>query len=172
MHQQLPVSHLGAGLWCRSRWWHTLCVDCEGENVFMRPAAVKAPLRGPALNNRIVLGLLINVKGCWGNNSSSVIRSKQRQTRGPEAQQGPHQQVHILPGCHSHYWTDSVWCGLCLCLPTCACCSCAHSWDGDNCVSVFTSWLKISLPLHLTADWFDVGVKIHLFYQPHLKKIK
>lgn len=89
MHQQLPVSHLGAGLWCHSRWWHTLCVDCEGEDVFMRPAAVKAPLRGPALNNRIVLGLLINVKGCWGTIPavlSGANRGKQgalKLSRGP-----------------------------------------------------------------------------------------
>lgn len=34
-----------------------------GEDVFMSPAAVKAPVWGPALNNRIVPGLLINVKG-------------------------------------------------------------------------------------------------------------
>lgn len=68
---------------------HTLCVDCEGEDVFMRPAAVKAPLRGPALNNRIVLGLLINVKGCWGTIPavlSGANRGKQgalKLSRGP-----------------------------------------------------------------------------------------
>lgn len=55
----------------------------------MRPAAVKAPLHGPALNNRIVLGLLINVKGCWGTIPavlSGANRGKQgalKLSRGP-----------------------------------------------------------------------------------------
>lgn len=36
-------------------WW--------GEDVFMRPAVMKAPLCQPALHDRIAPGLLINVKG-------------------------------------------------------------------------------------------------------------
>lgn len=47
-----------------------------------------------------------------------------------------------------------------------------HSWNGGNCVSVFTLWLKISLPLHLTTDWFDLANIIRLYYQlPRIKNI-
>lgn len=140
-------------------WW--------GEDVFMRPAAMKAPLCWPALHPCIVPGLLINVKCGWGT-IPVVLSGANRERQGAlKFSWGP---ISGSPCSLAVIRTTGLMVsdvGYASVYPTCVC---VHIWDGGNSVFVFTPWLKISLPLHLTADWFDLADTIDLFHKLPPKK--
>lgn len=103
---------------------------------------------GPTRNNCIVPGLLINMKGGWGT-IPAVLSGANRGKQGAlKLSRGPINGslcclavIHTAGLIASDVGYVSVYLRECVCVCVCAC---AHSWDGGNCVSVFTPWLNIS----------------------------
>jgi len=110
-----------------------------GEDVFTRPAAMKTPLCGWALNNCIVPGLLINMRGGWRTIPAVLSGANRGRTRGPWAQQGPHQWVPRMAGCDSDSWTDVGYVSVYLCVCVC--------------VLVLTAGMEGIVLLCLPYDW-------------------
>lgn len=101
----------------------------------MSPAAVKAPVWGPALNNCIVPGLLINVKGA----EEQFQQCYQEQTegdKGPSSSAGA--PINGSLCCMAMIHTAGVIVSDVFLFTYMCVCACAHSWDGGNCISVFT----------------------------------
>ncbi len=126
MHQQLPVAHLGAGLWCCGRWWYTLFAG-GGVRMFLwgqRPWKHQCADR---------LWTTVLSQGFWlirrvaEEQFQQCYQEQTEGDEGPSSSAGAPWVVPMPPGCDSYSWIDSVWCGLCFCLPTCVCvCVCVH----------------------------------------------
>lgn len=123
------------------RWW--------GEDVFMRPAAMKAPVCRPTLNNCIVPGLLINTKGGWGTIPpvlSGANRGRQealKLSRGPVS--GSPCRLAVIHA--AGLIVSDV--GYVFCLPTRVCvCVFLHA-----CVLVLTAGMEGIVFLCLPHDW-------------------
>lgn len=176
MRWQLPVAHLGALVLQTLMVYSTLFAGAV--RMFLWG---QQPWKHHCVNRLWTIVLSQDFWLMWRVAEVQFQQCYQEQTeedKGPWAQQGPHQWVPMPSGFDSSaglivsdvgyaFVYLHVCVHVCISAPVCPS---AHSWDGGNCVSVFTPWLKISLPLHLTADWFDLADTIHLFYQLPQKK--
>lgn len=128
MRRQLPVARLQAGLWCCSRWQCTLFA-AGGVRMFLwvqRPW--KHQCGGPAQNNCLVPGFLINVKGGWGT-IPAVLSGANRGRQGtlnlsrcPISGSPCYMAVIHTAGL---MWLVFLFTYVCMSV-----CACAHRWDG------------------------------------------
>lgn len=167
MLRRSPVAHWGVGRWC---WWCTLFAG-SGVRMFLWG---QRPWKRWCMDRLWTLVLSLSFWLIWrggGGTILAVLSGANRGRRGAlKLSRGPISGYpRRLAAIHTAGLIGSdvgyvLFTYMCVCV-------CVHSWDGGNCVSVFTPWLKISLPLHLTADWFDLAATIHLFHQlPPRKK--